>query len=404
VKIFQGICGKATHSPHSLSSSPLLPPSLLQNPIGAGDAFGNSAVILNATKTSPTSMTIVTRPYQWACDDVPCECLFVQTISLSGAAAEVSLTLQNARTDGPVPFGGQTQELPAVYVVGSHCHLFTYNGSAPFTAATPEEVPSTWPWSSYLPSERWMAFSNSSDPSVGESVGIWSPFFGRAGAGRFFAGNNSDTCSGNDTSPQVGYIAPWIEEELDATIVYSYNFSVILGTVNDVQAYAAAKHAAGLDESLAPHHVFGPTREHYTFANGQTDGGWPVPADGPLLSLNTTDGLFHSAYTGAWKPSDAPVLYVNGSWPAGAGPLVAIYFEQYGTGQPCPTCYVAATRPGAGQPGVFEVVPVPMSSNALYASAERIARIALVVSGGTAVGGGAAAQIKSITATDPREW
>jgi hypothetical protein len=51
------------------------------NPIGAGDVDGNHGDILNLTHDG-TSAHVLTRPLQWACHHVACDCTFEQTFSL----------------------------------------------------------------------------------------------------------------------------------------------------------------------------------------------------------------------------------------------------------------------------------------------------------------------------------
>jgi hypothetical protein len=55
------------------------------NPIGAGDVKGNHGKI-NSWGINATTAHVNTTPLQWACDDVPCECEFDQTITLGGPA------------------------------------------------------------------------------------------------------------------------------------------------------------------------------------------------------------------------------------------------------------------------------------------------------------------------------
>ena len=62
------------------------------NPIGAGDIDGNHGAVLNISHTA-TSVHVVTRPLQWACHDVVCECEFEQHIELDGTGVHVTATL-----------------------------------------------------------------------------------------------------------------------------------------------------------------------------------------------------------------------------------------------------------------------------------------------------------------------
>ena len=136
---------------------------LLISYFGAGDVYNHAAPVINFTKSSDnTTATVFTQPMQWACDNVPCDCVFRQDIVLRGSAVEVSLTLLPHRTDTTF-YAGVTQELPAVYVTGDFCHLWTYNSTLPpFTGAVTEQ-PAAWganAWSTFTTSERWVAVRN----------------------------------------------------------------------------------------------------------------------------------------------------------------------------------------------------------------------------------------------------
>jgi hypothetical protein len=92
------------------------------NPIGAGDIDGNHGEIVSVTHNA-TTIEVVTRPLQWACHNVSCECEFRQEITLegtpSGTGVRVTARLTNHRTDVFTPkLTGQ--ELPAVYSNGPY--------------------------------------------------------------------------------------------------------------------------------------------------------------------------------------------------------------------------------------------------------------------------------------------
>ena len=50
-------------------------------PIGAGDCKGHASTVDKLDVTASTAH-VVTTPLQWACDNVPCECKFEQSITL----------------------------------------------------------------------------------------------------------------------------------------------------------------------------------------------------------------------------------------------------------------------------------------------------------------------------------
>lgn len=218
------------------SSSPLLTltthPTQPWNPIGSGDVYHHAAPVINLTVSADnSSATVWSVPYQWACDTVPCDCYFKQSIALVGSAVEVTLTLIPHRSDTTF-YPAMTQELPAVYVNGDLCHLWTYNGSTPFVGAPLNEQPATWgvdsgAWSSFVSSERWMAFTN----ATGWGVGVVSPSVSFFGAGFFNNGKNGvydcvPKGYGPDDSP-TGYIAPWMPEIIDPQVAYPYSFALV---------------------------------------------------------------------------------------------------------------------------------------------------------------------------------
>ena len=85
-------------------------------PIGAGDCDGNRATILSQFRDN-TTMNITSRPLQWPCHNVTCECTFGKRISVGPLRRDgvvVHATLRTFRTDAftPKPW---PQEIPAVY-------------------------------------------------------------------------------------------------------------------------------------------------------------------------------------------------------------------------------------------------------------------------------------------------
>ena len=102
------------------------------NPIAAGDAYRNEASIISFKNPTSTSMHIVSIPLQWACDNIPCNCIFEQYIELNGRRADVTAILHNNRDDQTL-YDARTQELPAVYTTGILDTLVSYSGSSPWT-------------------------------------------------------------------------------------------------------------------------------------------------------------------------------------------------------------------------------------------------------------------------------
>ena len=68
------------------------------NPIGAGDTYGNPAPVLEQSNDG-TSIYTKTAPLQWALNNVACECVLEQWITLDGNAVRVRNKLSNSRSD-----------------------------------------------------------------------------------------------------------------------------------------------------------------------------------------------------------------------------------------------------------------------------------------------------------------
>jgi hypothetical protein len=356
------------------------------NPIGSGDVYLHAAPILNVTVAPDhSSAEVWTLPLQWACDNVPCDCTFEQHIQLRGSAVEVRLTMHTDRADTTV-YPAYTQELPAVYVIGDYCHLWTFNGSAPFAGAPLAEQPATWPWSSFTSGERWMAFTNAS----GWGVGIVSPFVGRWGAGFFNNGAaGAYNCTPKGLGPYdspTGYIAPWGTETIDARAPYAYTFALVLGQLDAIRAYALAEHAAGADEPLVPHYDFVSRGDRaHCFTADATDGGLPLGPRG--LAFNVTGPHpFLSGPVTVFPPSAAPVVSVNASHdPSLAGAESIVWFwrlEDNVEGTPCATCLLPLP---AIADGAFHVYEFALASVPEYAGAAAITRVAYQPLGAAAV-------------------
>ena len=360
------------------SPSPFLP-SLAQ-PIGAGDVYKHTAPILNISiGPDNTTASVWTQPMQWACDNVPCDCLLEQRIALKGNAVEVELILHTARSDTTF-YPGQTQELPAVYVVGDYCHLWTYNGTQPFAGDALAEQPAVWganAWGAFTSGERWMAFTNAS----GWGLGVVSPFVAHFGAGFFnngVIGTYNCTPKGyGPTDSPTGYIAPWGAEIIDPTTPFAYRFALVLGSLAEIRSYAASEHAEGNDMTLQPQlHFFSTgTREHSVYTDMQ-DGGLTRIGEEGGLQLNVT-GQFptlHSPLT-VFSPARALRVVVNISYtslPPGVA-NAALWFVALGEDTPCPTCLAAAAVGPAD--GTWRELAFDLAANPAYTALAAVTQV-----------------------------
>ena len=209
------------------------------NPIGAGDIDGNHGSIISVSHPTNTSIHVVTRPLQWACHNVACDCTFEQTISLDGTpggtGVRVTATLHNDRADAFEP-KLTSQELPAVYSIGKLYHLVSYNGTAPWTGAPTVEYATdplqSPPWHPgfFQATEHWAALLDDS----GWGMGVVN-----SGTNTFLGGFAGPPGSGGPTDNPTGYIAPVDQIALPAKGDYSYSFHLVLGNLATIRSYAS---------------------------------------------------------------------------------------------------------------------------------------------------------------------
>jgi len=236
------------------------------NPIQCGDAYGNpSKVTLYQNDGHKIHLKCI--PKIWPLKNYDGECVFDITYRLNGSAVEMDSTLVMDRPD-LVQYPAHTQELPAVYTNGPWYKLVTYIGDRPFSGAPLTTVVDKddgkgWPWLTFFASEHWAALLD----DTGFGVGVFMPDAFRFGGG--FAG--APKGSGGPKSGQTGYIAPNLNEILDHNAVYRFHNALIVGTVDQIRAYALAHRA----DSALPDWKFEHDRRHFTYA-GLTDSGWPI--------------------------------------------------------------------------------------------------------------------------------
>ena len=213
------------------------------NPIGAGDIDGNRGKILNFTKNGDDSgWSMLTKPLQWACHNVPCECEFEQVVSTTDVPGKTGVklvsTLHNHRSDTTL-YPAHSQELPAVYSNGPFYRLITYNGTAPWTGdATAEYITGfrgpgakggAWIPGTFTPTEKWAALVNEEGWGLGvvnHEVDV------------FLGGFSGTKGSGSSSSPNTGYIAPVASVQLPYNTSYTFTSYLVLGDVATIRAFA----------------------------------------------------------------------------------------------------------------------------------------------------------------------
>ena len=279
------------------------------NPIGSGDVYGHPSQTLEHSNDGKT-LYVKTRPMQWALNNVPGDCAFETWIALKGNAALVRCRLNNKRED-KTQYPARDQELPAVYTIGKLHRLFTHDGPRPFTGGELRQIANDGPpWASWTATENWAALVNDD----GWGVGVVHP-----GVYSFIGGFHGKPGQGGPKDNPTGYIAPVRREILDHDIVYEYGYVLVLGTLNEIRAEAAAQRV--LDGR--PDHLFTQDRQHWTYVRA-TDAGFP-PGDG-LHVRPTGDNPQLIGPEQWWEAGSAPKLFIRAAYRAKPG-KAAVYWR-----------------------------------------------------------------------------
>ena len=229
-------------------------------------------------------------------DALGSECTFETWITLQGNAAVVRNRLTSFRSDTTAP-APSWPELPALYTAGPY-RLVTYDGNAPFTRGPVDDISALARGAFFVPdaygvfaTEHWAALLD--DHNLG--VGLVEPDVTQ------FAG-----LSGSPFGSPSGYLTGTHAEVLDSNIVYDYTYTLVVGSLAGIRAYAYAHRP-----DLRPSYVFRSTRAHFTFADA-ADAGFPI--SGALRVRPTGD---HPQLIGpgqVWPARRVPRLYVRGAW------------------------------------------------------------------------------------------
>jgi hypothetical protein len=266
------------------------------NPVGAGDCNGNVSTVLTHTNDGST-IYVKSRPLLWPLDNVPCDCTFEQWISLAGSTVQVRNRLVNDRSD-TTSYTARWQELPAVYTIGRLGHLFTYNGRAPYTGGAPTEITAELPSSAmFRATEHWAANVD----GTGVGLGIVNP-----SVETFLGGFWGTRGSGGSFDDATGYIAPARPEVLDWNGSYEYSYALVLGTLDEIRAYAAANRP-----DPRPDYHFTTDRQGWWYWNASDAG---APITGALHVKTDLDDPQMFGPEGFWSAADAPTLYIRAAY------------------------------------------------------------------------------------------
>jgi hypothetical protein len=218
-----------------------------------------------------------------------CECILETWIALRGSVASVRHRLTTDRAeDGPQV--ADLQQLPALRTAGTAYRLFAYVGRSPYTGAPSRRLDSA----SFSAPEHWAALVGPG----GRGVGLFAPELTR------FDGI-SGTAAGSERPGPNGYLAATSREIVDARLVFSSRYTLVLGTVAQIRSYAVAHRP-----NLRPQYEFRGDRRHWTYVNASDDGRL---AGSLRVRLDRADPQLVGPEQW-WPAGNAPTLYVRGAW------------------------------------------------------------------------------------------
>ncbi len=216
------------------------------NPIQAGDAFNNRAIVLSFNRGADTLYT-KSIPMQWDMDSMPAEADMEQWTSLNGNIINVKCRLTCHRTDTIYGEASLGQELPAVYIISALSNLYTYIGIQPFTNQPAQQLPvvnlSSGFWGIYdTVGEHWMAFLD----NTLWGMAVYNPIT------TVFLAGQSGTAGGEYNSASTDYIAPGGEQLLKKNSVFEYSYNLVLGTLAQIRTAVYQLHGTVTGASPPP--------------------------------------------------------------------------------------------------------------------------------------------------------
>jgi hypothetical protein len=230
-----------------------------------------------------------------------CECSMQTWVTLHGNAAVVRNRLTSFRSDA-TQYAPGWQELPALYTIAPLYRIVTYDGSGPYThAPTHDLTGQAAQFSFFTPRHVGMLASEHWEAALGDNgfgVGLFEPDELR------FIAISSGYDSGYPGYPS-GYISAVRQEILDANVVYNYTYTLIVGSLRQIRAYAYAHRP-----DPRPNYVFAHDRDHFTEINA-SDAGFPIAG---ALRLRVNDDPQLIGPDQEWRASRVPRLYVRGAW------------------------------------------------------------------------------------------
>ncbi|WP_460634715.1 hypothetical protein [Larkinella harenae] len=275
------------------------------NPIMSGDVFGNRSKVLE-TRNDGREIYVKTAPLLWPNNNEPAECTIETWITLDKNTVKVRHRLNNARSDTK-QYSAKPQELPAVFLNAPFRHIVSYTGTRPFTndgvtKATSQTVNEIFGGKAMISGENWMAMVNNSDWGLGVYKHDHQYFIG---------GTFGTSPTGGEFDFTTGYITPSGYEVIDHNIQYQYDYTLILGSLNEIRSYVYSQPRP----RTTPDYRFVNDRQSWWYYGG-VDRGWPIrneldiPLDnGSLLMIGPYE---------MWQAADMPKVYVRAAFKSDA--------------------------------------------------------------------------------------
>ena len=274
------------------------------NPIQAG-SVGRIASKTIAFEQGPDFLRVRCIPMQWPHANLPGDCLFDATYRIVGGnVIRMQARIINQRLDH-TQYPARNQEMPALYTNGPWYRLVTVTGAQAFTGQrlTPmvgKDDAKGWPWLTFYAPEHWAALVNEDNRGVGLFQADTCTMTGG------FSGGDALKGKGGPTDGQTGYLSPVAKRILDSNIDWTYHTDIIVGSLDEIRAYARSQPRHGLSWQFRSDRL-GWSYEH------AGDAGWPVHDALKIFYQKTPRGSMCSDVI-FWKAEDAPVLQIEASF------------------------------------------------------------------------------------------
>lgn len=275
------------------------------NPIQSGSVGSVKSKLLSVEQPDARSLRVRCTPMQWPHFDVPGDCTFEATYRLvEENVVEMSARILNQRTD-KTPYAARRQEMPALYTNGPWYRLVAVQGAMGADVATlvAKDDGKGWQWLSFYAPEQWAALVN----EAGNGVGLYQPDTARFSGG--FHGGDAKKGGGGERDMQTGYISPVADMVLDADIDWTYRTWIVVGSVDEIRAFAVRTHRELRRLSWG----FEQDRAGWFYRGSAQDTGWPVRDDLKIRFAAAPRGDVVSPEF-FWQAGEAPEVEIEAAF------------------------------------------------------------------------------------------